>query len=43
VLLSNSLSYMNLTAFQVDMVKGVVIAAAALLDVWRTRLARELT
>jgi ribose/xylose/arabinose/galactoside ABC-type transport system permease subunit len=42
VLLSNSLNYMNLTAFQVDMVKGVVIAAAALLDVWRTRLLREL-
>jgi ribose/xylose/arabinose/galactoside ABC-type transport system permease subunit len=43
VLLSNSLSYMNLTAFQVDMVKGVVIAAAALLDVWRTRLLRDNT
>lgn len=42
VLLSNSLNYMNLTAFQVDMVKGVVIAGAALLDVWRTRLLREL-
>ena len=43
VLLSNSLSYMNLTAFQVDMVKGAVIAAAAFLDVWRTRLLREMT
>jgi ribose/xylose/arabinose/galactoside ABC-type transport system permease subunit len=41
VLLSNSLSYMNLTAFQVDMVKGAVIAAAALLDVLRTQLLRE--
>jgi ribose/xylose/arabinose/galactoside ABC-type transport system permease subunit len=41
VLLSNSLSYMNLTAFQVDMVKGVVILAAAVLDVLRTRLLRE--
>jgi ribose/xylose/arabinose/galactoside ABC-type transport system permease subunit len=41
VILSNSLSYMNLTAFQVDMVKGGVIAAAAYVDVLRTRLLRD--
>jgi ribose/xylose/arabinose/galactoside ABC-type transport system permease subunit len=41
VILSNSLSYMNLTAFQVDMVKGGVIAAAAYVDVLRTRFLRE--
>ncbi|MCB1495567.1 MAG: ABC transporter permease [Bauldia sp.] len=43
VLLSNTLNLMNLSAFQVDMVKGAVILAAALLDVLRTRLTRELT
>jgi ribose/xylose/arabinose/galactoside ABC-type transport system permease subunit len=41
VLLSSSLSAMNLSAFQVDMVKGGIILAAALLDVLRTRLKRE--
>ncbi len=38
VLLSNTLNLMNLSAFQVDMVKGAVILGAALLDVLRTRL-----
>ena len=33
VLLSNTLNLMNLSAFHVDMVKGAVILAAALLDV----------
>jgi ribose/xylose/arabinose/galactoside ABC-type transport system permease subunit len=41
VLLSNTLNLMNLSSFQVDMVKGAVILGAALLDVWRTRLMRE--
>ena len=41
VLLSNTMNLMNLSAFQVDMVKGAVILAAALLDVLRTRLTRE--
>ncbi len=43
VLLSNTLNLMNLSSFQVDMVKGAVILAAALLDVLRTRLMRERT
>lgn len=38
VLLSNTLNLMNLSAFHIDMVKGGVILAAALLDVVRTRL-----
>jgi ribose/xylose/arabinose/galactoside ABC-type transport system permease subunit len=38
VLLSNTLNLMNLSAFHIDMVKGAVILAAALLDVVRTRL-----
>ncbi|WP_309086495.1 ABC transporter permease [Chelativorans sp.] len=38
VLLSNSLNLMNLSSFHIDMVKGAVILAAALLDVARTRL-----
>jgi ribose/xylose/arabinose/galactoside ABC-type transport system permease subunit len=41
VLLANTLNLMNLSAFQVDMVKGGVILGAALLDVLRTRLIRE--
>lgn len=41
VLLSNTLNLMNLSAFQVDMVKGAVILGAALLDVLRTRLLQE--
>jgi ribose/xylose/arabinose/galactoside ABC-type transport system permease subunit len=41
VLLSNTLNLMNLSSFQVDMAKGGVILAAALLDVLRTRLLRE--
>ena len=41
VLLSNTLNLMNLSSFQIDMVKGGVILAAALLDVLRTRLMRE--
>lgn len=40
VLLSNTLNLMNLSAFHIDMVKGAVILAAALLDVVRTRLLR---
>ncbi len=39
VLLSNSLNLMNLSTFQIDMVKGAVILLAALTDVARTRLA----
>ena len=41
VLLSNTLNLMNLSSFQVDMVKGGVILGAALLDVLRTRLMQE--
>jgi ribose/xylose/arabinose/galactoside ABC-type transport system permease subunit len=41
VLLSNTLNLMNLSAFHIDMVKGGVILAAALLDVARTRMTRE--
>ena len=41
VLLSNTLNLMNLNAFVIDMVKGSVILAAAMLDVLRTRLMRE--
>lgn len=43
VVLSSALGAMNLSAFQVDMVKGSVILAAALLDVLRTRIMRERT
>lgn len=43
VLLSNTLNLMNLSAFHIDMVKGGVILAAALLDVVRTRLMRSAT
>ncbi|NJL95037.1 MAG: ABC transporter permease [Anaerolineae bacterium] len=39
VLLSNSLNLMRLSAFYIDMVKGSVILAAAVIDVIRTRLA----
>ena len=38
VLLSNTLNYMRLSAFHIDIVKGAVILAAALLDVLRARL-----
>ena len=38
VLLSNTLNYMRLSAFHIDVVKGVIILAAALLDVLRTRI-----
>jgi ribose/xylose/arabinose/galactoside ABC-type transport system permease subunit len=38
VILSNTLNLMNLSTFHIDMVKGCVILAAALLDVVRTRL-----
>ncbi len=41
VLLSNTLNLMNLSTFHIDMVKGGVILAAALLDVARTRLLRS--
>jgi ribose/xylose/arabinose/galactoside ABC-type transport system permease subunit len=41
VLMASSLSAMNLSAFQVDMVKGGIILGAALLDVFRTWLKRE--
>lgn len=41
VLMASSLSIMNLSAFQVDMVKGGIILCAALLDVFRTWLKRE--
>lgn len=43
VVLSNTLNLMNLSGFQVDMVKGGVILAAALLDVLRTKLMAERT
>ena len=43
VLLSNSLNLMNLSSFHIDMVKGAVILAAALLDVARTSLVRGAT
>ena len=43
VLLSNTLNLMNLSTFHIDMVKGGVILAAALLDVTRTRLTRAAT
>ncbi|MBI4922726.1 MAG: ABC transporter permease [Devosia nanyangense] len=39
VLLSNTLNYMRLSAFHIDVVKGAIILAAALLDVLRVRLA----
>lgn len=39
VLLSNTLNLMNLSSSHIDMVKGAVIIAAALLDVARTRMA----
>ena len=38
VLLSNTLNYMRLSAFHIDIVKGVIILAAALLDVLRSRI-----
>lgn len=38
VLLSNTLNLMNLSTFQIDMVKGGVILAAAVIDVTRSRL-----
>jgi ribose/xylose/arabinose/galactoside ABC-type transport system permease subunit len=41
VLLSNTLNLMNLSSFHIDMVKGGVILAAAMLNVARTRLMRE--
>jgi ribose/xylose/arabinose/galactoside ABC-type transport system permease subunit len=40
VLLSNTLNYMRLSAFHIDVVKGAIILAAALLDVLRARLAK---
>jgi len=43
VLLSNTLNLMNLSSFHIDMVKGGVILAAALLDVLRSRILRERT
>lgn len=41
VLMASSLSAMNLSAFQIDMVKGGIILGAALLDVFRTWLKQE--
>ncbi len=38
VLLSNTLNYMRLSAFHIDVAKGAIILAAALLDVLRARL-----
>ncbi len=43
VLLSNTLNLMNLSTFHIDMVKGGVILAAALLDVARSRVLRSIT
>jgi len=41
VLLSNTLNLMNLSTFQIDMVKGGIILAAAVIDVTRRRLLSE--
>jgi ribose/xylose/arabinose/galactoside ABC-type transport system permease subunit len=41
VLLGNTLNYMGLSAFYIDMVKGGIILLAAALDVARTRLLAE--
>jgi ribose/xylose/arabinose/galactoside ABC-type transport system permease subunit len=41
VLLSNTLNYMRLSAFHIDVVKGAIILTASLLDVLRTRLVAE--
>jgi ribose/xylose/arabinose/galactoside ABC-type transport system permease subunit len=42
VLLLNTLNYMGLSTFHIDVVKGIIILIAAALDVLRTRLlARE--
>ncbi len=41
VLLSNTLNLMNLSAFVIDMVKGAVILAAAILNVVRVRLSGD--
>lgn len=41
VLLENSLTKMNLSAFYIDIVKGSIILLAALVDVTRTRLLKE--
>lgn len=38
VMLANTLNYMRLSAFHIDVVKGTIILAAAFLDVLRTRL-----
>jgi ribose/xylose/arabinose/galactoside ABC-type transport system permease subunit len=38
VLLGNTLNYMGLSAFHIDVVKGAIILAAAALDVARNRL-----
>jgi ribose/xylose/arabinose/galactoside ABC-type transport system permease subunit len=38
VLLSNTLNYMGLSAFYIDVVKGAIILAAAALDVARARI-----
>jgi ribose transport system permease protein len=38
VLLGNTLNYMGLSAFYIDVVKGAIILVAAALDVVRTRL-----
>lgn len=41
VLLSNTLNYMRLSAFHIDVVKGVIILGAAFFNVMRTRLLAE--
>jgi ribose/xylose/arabinose/galactoside ABC-type transport system permease subunit len=41
VLLGNTLNYMKLSAFHIDVVKGAIILAAASLDMLRNRLTRE--
>ena len=41
VLLGNTLNYMRLSAFHIDVVKGIIILAAASLDMLRNRLTRE--
>lgn len=43
VVLSNTLSQMNLNSFTIDIVRGTVILAAALLDVFRNRLRKGAT
>jgi ribose/xylose/arabinose/galactoside ABC-type transport system permease subunit len=42
-LLSNGLNLLNLSDFLITIIKGCVILVAATLDVWRTRIAQQLS